>query len=109
MGVGILSRGDAAAFYCSASDWVFGPLMTVPRSLQDQFDDAHAFAEAHLRWLGTDPRLLEPEEHAEQLQEFIEYREGFRVCGICGEWGEDTGPECETCTEESQGENDYDY
>ena len=48
MAVNILSGDDGACFYCSTTDWCFGPLM---KSREE--------AEGFLRWLILDPRQFD--------------------------------------------------
>ncbi len=49
MGVRILEdrKSGEAVFYCSTTDWAFGPVMKDGET-----------AEAFFKWLNTDPRLM---------------------------------------------------
>jgi len=42
------SKDGQAVFYCSTTDWAFGPVM-------QSVDEAESFRE----WLGRDPRIVE--------------------------------------------------
>jgi hypothetical protein len=50
MGVHILTDGEQAAFFCSTSDWAFGPVFR-----DDGTHDEVERAEAFLRWLRKTP------------------------------------------------------
>ena len=69
MGVRILQgngEGDSnyAVLYCSTSDWAFGPLF-------EDYEDAEAF----LKWLVVDPRVLLDSDLERKCSEFRVYRE----------------------------------
>lgn len=53
MGWRILKGDDSACFYCSTSDWAFGPVFS-----DENGHDADERAEAFARWLVIDPRTL---------------------------------------------------
>jgi hypothetical protein len=53
MAVRILRGNDIACFFCSTSDWAFGPVFA-PKKDRDADERAQAF----LRWLNCDPRPL---------------------------------------------------
>ena len=60
MGCRILEGKDSGAvFYCSTSDWAFGPLM-------NDYDEAESF----LKWLKIDPRTLSENELEKKYVDF---------------------------------------
>jgi len=72
MGVRILIDKDSgqAVFYCSTTDWAFGPLMR----------DADV-AETFLNWLAEDPRLLVDHDLESKWTDFLMKRMSCPKCG----------------------------
>lgn len=69
MSVHILEGKEGkAAFYCSTTDWAFGPLF-------DSVEEAEAF----LQWLPVDPRKLKD---SELEAKHADFRRQY-VCGEC--------------------------
>lgn len=65
MGCRILeAKTGEAVFYCSTSDWAFGPVM-------DNYEEAEEF----LKWLKVDPRQFKDSELESKYCDFRLYKE----------------------------------
>ena len=74
MGIEILTSADGrSCFFCSTTDWAFGPIMR----------EGPEFAVAFLKSLPTDARTLLNSELETALEAF---RETTKECPECGEW-----------------------
>ena len=80
---------DLAALYCSTTGVAFGPVFG--DSDVDPFPDAYERAEAFLRWLPMDPRVLDDGTLQLKYSEWLaqeqdqQKREHPELCDGCGE------------------------